>query len=98
MATYSELVVNVADGSDGIVASATLYTVPAGRRAEVSFFAFTAGSGNSVSISNTDIGIPVGASSYFFEKFDLKAGGSIGIIRGAGTVNYTFTAVEYTTS
>ena len=43
MATYSDLVVNVASGNAIIVVTTTIYTVPVGRRAEVTFMAQSTG-------------------------------------------------------
>lgn len=93
MATYTDLVVNVASGNATIAVTTTIYTVPAGRRAEVTFMAQSSGTYtyNIQGVTESLSAVPTK-----FETLRLDAGDSIQIVKAAGTADYAFTAFEYT--
>ncbi len=93
MATYSDLVVNVASGNATISITTTIYTVPAGRRAEVTFMAQSTGTYtyNIQGVTESLSAVPTK-----FETLRLDAGDSIQLVASAGNADYAFTAFEYT--
>ena len=93
MATYTDLVVNVASGNATISITTTIYTVPAGRRAEVTFMAQSAGT-YTYNIQGVTASLTTGVAK--FETLRLDAGDSIQLVKAAGNANYAFTAFEYT--
>ncbi len=93
MATYTDLVVNVASGNATIIGTTTIYTVPAGRRAEVTFLAQTTGT-FTYNIQGVTASLTTGVTK--FETLRLDAGDSIQLVAAAGNASYAFTAFEYT--
>ena len=93
MATYTDLVVNVASGNATISVTTTIYTVPAGRRAEVTFIAQSTGT---YDYNIQGVTESLSATPTKFETLRLDAGDSIQLVRAAGNANYAFTAFEYT--
>ena len=94
MATYTDLVVNVASGNTTISITTTIYTVPAGRRAEVTFMAQSPLGTYDYNIQG--VTETLSAAPTKFETLRLDAGDSIQLVKAAGNANYAFTAFEYT--